>query len=250
MNDTERIKKTFAKNLRFYMDDYGLNQSDISKIADVSKQSVSYWLNEKLLPRMGTIEKLADHFHILKSDLLEEKDKVSLNYKNSFSIDFDNIDKKTNYELQDLIKDGVYEQYCNDPSKVEEWINNTKEETDKYIYHLENLICFMSYLRIPMSSTYTDEIENANNLINTLKDLKCDLEDLLFYLESLHAQYGESASFVKYDTPEKKRKYLEATQDYDFSDKTDDEIITLYKFFREQEKKKNELFKESITKKD
>ena len=37
------------------------------------QQSVSNWLNAKLMPRMGIIEILAEYFKILKSDLLEEK---------------------------------------------------------------------------------------------------------------------------------------------------------------------------------
>lgn len=73
MADTKEIKNTFSKNLRYYMKRNGLNQTNISEIAHVSKQSVSNWLNGKLLPRMGAVEYLADYFGILKSDLLEEK---------------------------------------------------------------------------------------------------------------------------------------------------------------------------------
>lgn len=60
----------------------GLNQTDISKIAHVSKQSVSYWLNGKLLPRMGAVEYLAEYFGIMKSDLLEENNNVNNIWKN------------------------------------------------------------------------------------------------------------------------------------------------------------------------
>ena len=55
----------------------GVNQNDIAKITGVSQQSVSNWINRKQIPRMGIIERLADYFGILKSDLLEDKDDVS-----------------------------------------------------------------------------------------------------------------------------------------------------------------------------
>lgn len=78
MKDNEQIKKVFSKNLKKYMTINNLKQSDISSIVNVSQQSVSYWLNGKLLPRMGTIEKLADYFGILKSELLEDDNSQEL----------------------------------------------------------------------------------------------------------------------------------------------------------------------------
>lgn len=68
----ENTKEVFSKNLKRYMELHNLTQVDISSIVGVSQQSVSYWLNGKLLPRMGVIEKLAEYFKIMKSDLLEE----------------------------------------------------------------------------------------------------------------------------------------------------------------------------------
>ena len=80
MSDTEKLKQTFARKLRYYINLYNINQTQVSEIAHVSKQSVSNWLNCKLLPRMGAIELLAEHFHILKSDLLEEKEEQTTPY--------------------------------------------------------------------------------------------------------------------------------------------------------------------------
>lgn len=79
MNDDE-IKVVFSNNLKRYMALHNLNQNDIAKITGVSQQSVSNWLNNRLMPRMGVIEKLANHFNILKSDLLEDKNNVSDKY--------------------------------------------------------------------------------------------------------------------------------------------------------------------------
>ena len=64
-------KKVFADNLLRYMKLYNLDRNDICNITGVSRQSVSNWLNAKLMPRMNIIDKLASHFDILKSDLIE-----------------------------------------------------------------------------------------------------------------------------------------------------------------------------------
>lgn len=75
--DDEKVKTIFSNNLKKYMNMAGVNQNDIAKITGVSQQSVSNWINRKQIPRMGIIERLADYFGILKSDLLEDKDDVS-----------------------------------------------------------------------------------------------------------------------------------------------------------------------------
>lgn len=75
--DDEKVKTIFSNNLKKYMNMVGVNQNDIAKITGVSQQSVSNWINRKQIPRMGIIERLADYFGILKSDLLEDKGDVS-----------------------------------------------------------------------------------------------------------------------------------------------------------------------------
>lgn len=66
-------KQIFSYNLLKLMDRECITQEDIAKITGVSQQSVSNWVSAKLMPRMGSVEKIADYFNILKSDLLEEQ---------------------------------------------------------------------------------------------------------------------------------------------------------------------------------
>lgn len=66
-------KEVFAANLQRYMDAFGKNQKEIAEIAGVSAPTVHDWLKAKKYPRIDKIEILADYFHILKSDLIEEK---------------------------------------------------------------------------------------------------------------------------------------------------------------------------------
>lgn len=56
------------KNLRLY---HGLLQKDLALIAGVSNKTVSAWEKDRTEPRMGAIQKMADHFGIKKSDIIE-----------------------------------------------------------------------------------------------------------------------------------------------------------------------------------
>lgn len=248
MNDIEKIKKTFAENLKFYMTDNGLNQSDISKIAGVSKQSVSNWLNERLLPRMGAIEKLADHFHILKSDLLEDKKDIPLKQRQgiTLSIDLDTARKKIKYENNDLIKLGIFADFKQNPLDYYRKFNDIKDTIQEFCDISNKFIDFLENLKLPMYDDFTYDIElceelnfNANIIEANVIELEKTLEDL-----------ASENDYIIFDTPQKKREYLELTHsEYILENKTDDEINTIYKFIREQEIDRVHKFKESISKK-
>ena len=66
-------KEVFARNLRMYMDRAGKTQRDMAEIVGVSTATFSEWINAKKYPRIDKIEKMAEYFGILKSDLIEEK---------------------------------------------------------------------------------------------------------------------------------------------------------------------------------
>lgn len=66
-------KEVFAKNLRKYMEVKGITQKELAEIIGVSAPTMNDWLQAKKYPRIDKIEKLANYFGILKSDLIEEK---------------------------------------------------------------------------------------------------------------------------------------------------------------------------------
>ena len=66
-------KEVFAQNLRKYMDSKGITQKELAEIIGVSAPTMNEWLMAKKYPRIDKIEKLADYFGILKSDLIEAK---------------------------------------------------------------------------------------------------------------------------------------------------------------------------------
>lgn len=75
--NAENFKNIFSKNLKKYMNEYNINNRELSNIVGVSESTVGKWLLKKTIPRMGIIEKLANYFNIEKSDLLEEKEENS-----------------------------------------------------------------------------------------------------------------------------------------------------------------------------
>lgn len=68
-------KEVFAKNLRYYMESRGKSQKELAEIVGVSAPTMNEWLKAKKYPRIDKIEILANYFGILKSDLIEDKEK-------------------------------------------------------------------------------------------------------------------------------------------------------------------------------
>lgn len=61
-------------NIKKLREIHNLSQKELAEIAGVSDKAVSTWENGIKEPRMGTIQKIADHFGILKSDIIEDKE--------------------------------------------------------------------------------------------------------------------------------------------------------------------------------
>ena len=66
-------KKIFSKNLSFYLEKSGKSQKEVAKAIGVIPQTFNTWCTGQSIPRMGSVQALADYFGIGKSDLIEEK---------------------------------------------------------------------------------------------------------------------------------------------------------------------------------
>ena len=66
---------SIGSNIKRIRERYGLNQVQFAQIAGVSDKAVSTWANDLKIPRMGAIQKIADHFGIKKSDIIEDQSK-------------------------------------------------------------------------------------------------------------------------------------------------------------------------------
>lgn len=70
MNNNEQ-QKIFTDNLNKYVYESGKTQKEIAEAIGVSAQTFNTWCKGIAIPRMGKIQKLADYFHINKSDLID-----------------------------------------------------------------------------------------------------------------------------------------------------------------------------------
>lgn len=82
----EWSKDVFAKNLKYYMEKANKNQKEMATIVGVSAPTFNEWLKAKKFPRIDKIEKMAQYFGILKSDLIEEKTEEQRERKQKNSI--------------------------------------------------------------------------------------------------------------------------------------------------------------------
>ncbi len=63
---------SIGENIKRIREQHDLSQADLAKILDVSEQAVSSWETNARTPRMGVIQKIADKFDILKSNIIED----------------------------------------------------------------------------------------------------------------------------------------------------------------------------------
>lgn len=61
-----------AENIKLLREMYNLSQKDLGLIAGVSDKAVSTWEKGIKEPRMGAIQKIADHFGLQKSNIIED----------------------------------------------------------------------------------------------------------------------------------------------------------------------------------
>ncbi len=63
---------SIAKNIRRLREQHGLTQQELGVIAGVSDKAVSTWENGIKTPRMGAVARMAEHFGIAKSEILDD----------------------------------------------------------------------------------------------------------------------------------------------------------------------------------
>lgn len=68
----DEMERIISKNLKKIMKEFKIKQYELAKIAGVSESAAGKWILGKSTPRMGAIQKMADHFGIPKSYILNE----------------------------------------------------------------------------------------------------------------------------------------------------------------------------------
>ena len=63
---------SIGQNIKRLRESHGMNQAELAEIAGVTDKAVSTWENDLKIPRMGAIQRIADYFGLLKSDIIED----------------------------------------------------------------------------------------------------------------------------------------------------------------------------------
>lgn len=77
-NDNQHNKEVFSSNLLFYLNKKNIMQKDLAKYLGISQSSVTDWVKTRTYPRMDKIQAIANYFCITVSDLIEEKNRISI----------------------------------------------------------------------------------------------------------------------------------------------------------------------------
>lgn len=88
-----------SENIKLLREQYGLSQKELGQIAGVSDKAVSTWEQGIKEPRMGAIQKIADHFGIQKSNIIED------NGLQSQSVPLTPPTKKVPKDLKKILED-------------------------------------------------------------------------------------------------------------------------------------------------
>lgn len=76
-------KQVMAKNIKKFMTQNNVSQTDICNALKFKPSTFSDWVNAKTYPRIDKIEMLANYFGIEKSDLVEDKSNNDNDYINN-----------------------------------------------------------------------------------------------------------------------------------------------------------------------
>jgi len=80
------VKKVFSENIKRLRKEKGLEQKDVASALDVSTSIVSDWEKGNKMPRGGAIQKIADFFEVLQSELFIERGIQHITYKEMINI--------------------------------------------------------------------------------------------------------------------------------------------------------------------
>lgn len=102
--ETLKARALFSQRLGILLNKYDMKQNELATFLGVSESTVGKWILGKSMPRtMGLVQKIADHFGVGKSYLLEND--------NSSSPSSDNTVQNKNIDSKDIIntlhQDGV-----------------------------------------------------------------------------------------------------------------------------------------------
>lgn len=77
MYDNTEQKRIFAKNLNNLLSINNKSQKEVADFLSINLSTFNSWCTAAKMPRMDKVQLIADYFHVLKSDLIENKTQIS-----------------------------------------------------------------------------------------------------------------------------------------------------------------------------
>lgn len=72
-NHEREVNRVFAKNLRRFLEEYGMTQVELARRLGVSRQAITSWTTGEKSPRMPKVDKMCEIFNCTRSDFLMEQ---------------------------------------------------------------------------------------------------------------------------------------------------------------------------------
>lgn len=121
-----------SDNIKKLRTSHGLSQTEFGAIAGVSDKAVSTWENGEKTPRMGAIQKLADHFGISKSEIIEDSPlNIICNISSAASSDEQEL--LNDYRLLNDLGKGEARKRINELTKLEQYNSSDDSEGEVLI---------------------------------------------------------------------------------------------------------------------
>lgn len=197
----EKLKRIFSKNLIFYLNKSGKSQKEVANAIDVIPQTFNTWCTGQSIPRIVSIQALADYFGINKSDLIEEKTFFPIESKGDKTSPTTKQIMSNNIKYY-LMKNNISQtEMCNalgfKMSTVADWLHARTYPRIERIEAMANYFGVKKSDLIEKNFTHsieskkTSEKDVAKQIEQLLEQLSCNQNELLFYSELLDAKTRE-----------------------------------------------------------
>lgn len=74
--DNKEYAKIIANNLRHIMIKNDKSQAEVARALNISKATLSSWMNGTRIPRMNNIDMLCHYFNVSRAEIMERPDEV------------------------------------------------------------------------------------------------------------------------------------------------------------------------------
>lgn len=124
--DTTEYGKLVAKNLRRIMFDAGKTQADVARDLNISKATLSSWMNGTRIPRIKKVDMLCHYFNVRRTDIMEEHDIDDMPARTRNEQEFLASFRKLNADGQARAM-----AYIDDLVNIEKYTDPSPEESEK-----------------------------------------------------------------------------------------------------------------------